>query len=102
MAGSGLLGRRQRFELLQHKNVNGAVSTDHDDIVGLWHLQDQVPIVGNSHELVLGRLAKKHIEGVVDLHDIEDDALRAIVLRHQESDSTMWDDGAQTHSREWA
>jgi hypothetical protein len=37
--------------------------------------------VGSGHELIQGRLAKDGIEGEVDLRNVEDDALRAVVLR---------------------
>jgi hypothetical protein len=62
--------------------------------------------VDDNHELVQGSPAKDGIEGEVDLHDVEDDALHAVVLRrpksHREGDATVQNDGAQTHSREWA
>jgi hypothetical protein len=60
--------------------------------------------VGNGHELIQSRLTEDGDEEEVDLHDVEDDALRTVVLRrpesHQEGDATTWDDGAQTDSRE--
>jgi hypothetical protein len=61
--------------------------------------------VGHNHELVQGRPAKDGIEGEVDLRDVEDDALRAVVLRcpecHWEGDATTRDDGFLTHSQKW-
>jgi hypothetical protein len=93
-------------ELLQGGNAGGAVTTDLYDTVGRWHLQDQVPIVGNSHELIQHRPVKDGVEGEVDLRDIKDDTLCAVVLRHPESrrerNATARDDGARTHSRERA
>jgi hypothetical protein len=48
--------------------------------------------------------AEEGVEGEVDLYNIEDDTLSAVVLRHPKShrkgDATVWDDGAWTHSRE--
>jgi hypothetical protein len=61
--------------------------------------------VGNSHELVQGRPAQDEFEGEVDLYDIEEDALHAVVLRrpkhHREGHATTQHNGPQTHSREW-
>jgi hypothetical protein len=100
------MGRCQRLELLQRENAGGAVSTDLDVVVGRWHLQDQVPIVGDSHELEQGRPAHDGVEEEVDLSDVEEDALRMVVLRHHEcdleGDATAWDDGARAHTRKWA
>jgi hypothetical protein len=76
---------------------------DLNDIVEWWHLQDQVHIVGNGHEAVQGSPANDGIEGEVDLRNVEDGALCAVVLRHpechQDGDATVWDDGAWTHSQ---
>jgi hypothetical protein len=98
------MGHCQRLKLLQRRDISGAVSTNLDDTIGQQHLQDQVPIVGNGHELVWGRPVKDGVEGEVDLNDVKDDALYAVVLRHpechREGDATMCDDGARTHSRE--
>jgi hypothetical protein len=56
--------------------------------------------VGDDYKLVQGWPAEDGIEGVVDLQDIEEDTLRAVVLRHPEShregDATVQDDRAQT------
>jgi hypothetical protein len=41
-------------ELLQREGAGGAISVDLDDTVGRCHLQDQVSIVGDDHELVHG------------------------------------------------
>jgi hypothetical protein len=80
------------------KGVGEAISIDLDDVIGRRHLQDQVPVVGHDHELVQGWPAEDGIEGEVDMHDVEDDALRVVVLRrpecHWEGDATVWDDGA--------
>jgi hypothetical protein len=49
--------------------------------------------VGNSHELVQGQPAQDGVEGEVDLRNIENDALRAVVIRcpqsHWEGDATV-------------
>jgi hypothetical protein len=62
--------------------------------------------VGDGHELIQGRAANVGIEGEVDLHDVEDNVLRAMVVRHpecdREGDATMRDDGAQAHTPKWA
>jgi hypothetical protein len=63
LASSNLVGHHQCLELLQCGNANRAVYVDLDDTVGRWHLQDQVPIVGDSHELVQGRLTKMALNG---------------------------------------
>jgi hypothetical protein len=58
--------------------------------------------VGDGHELVQGRPTNDGVEGEVDLHDVEDDALRAVVLRclkhDREGDATAWNDGAWAHT----
>jgi hypothetical protein len=72
------------MELLKCKDACSVVSADLDDNFGRWHLHDQVPVLGNNHELVQGRHAQDGVEGEVDLYDIEEDALCAVVLRHPE------------------
>jgi hypothetical protein len=86
LASSNLLGHHECLELLQCGNANRAVYVDLDDTVGRWHLQDQVPIVGDSHELAQGRLTNDGIEWEVDLHNVEEDALCAVVLKHLKGD----------------
>jgi hypothetical protein len=58
--------------------------------------------VGDGHELIQGRPANDGVEGEVDLRDVKEDALRAVVLKRpkcdREGDATTWDDGAQTHT----
>jgi hypothetical protein len=97
-----LLGRCQCLVLFQRRNANGAVSTDLDDTVGRWHLQDQVPVVGDGHELVQGWPIDDGMEGDVDLRDVKDDALRVVVLRrtehHLEGDATAQNNRAQAHT----
>jgi hypothetical protein len=67
---------------------------------------DQVPIVGDGHELVQGWPTNDGIEGEVDLHDVKDDALHTVVLRrperHEEGDATMRDDRARSHTQKRA
>jgi hypothetical protein len=96
------VSHHQRLELFQHGNTGREVSVDLDDMIGRWHLQDQVPVVGNGHELVQSQPANDGIEGEVDLHNVEDDALRAVVLkrpeRHSEGDATARNDGARAHT----
>jgi hypothetical protein len=62
--------------------------------------------VGNGHELVQDRPADDGLEWEVDLRDVKDDALCAVVLRHpeyhREGDATAQDDGAQAHSQKRA
>jgi hypothetical protein len=59
--------------------------------------------VGDGHELIHGWPANDGIEGEVDLHDVEEDALRAVVLRHpecdRERDATERDDGAWARTK---
>jgi hypothetical protein len=101
IASSSLLGYCQRLKLLQSRNTDRAVSADLDDTTGRQHLQDQVPIVGNVHELVHGWLADDGIEREADLRDVKDDALCAVVLkrpeRHREGEATTRNYGAQAH-----
>jgi hypothetical protein len=78
---------------------------DLDDAFGCRHLQDQVPVMGNGHEPAQGGPTEDGVEGEVDLCDVEDDALRAVVLMHPESyregDATTWNDGVGSHSQKW-
>jgi hypothetical protein len=80
------VSHRQHLELLQRGNTDRAVSIDLDDAIGQRPLQDQVPIVGDDHKLVQGWPANDGVEGEVDLCDVTDDALCAVVLRHLERD----------------
>jgi hypothetical protein len=61
--------------------------------------------MGNGHEPVQGGPTEDGVEGEVDLCDVEDDVLRAVVLMHPESyregDATTWNDGAGSHSQKW-
>jgi hypothetical protein len=54
---------------------------------------------------VQGRPANDGIEGEVYLRNIEDDTLRAVVLKRPECDreghATVWDDGARADTRKW-
>jgi hypothetical protein len=97
------VGRRQRLELLQCGNTSGAVSADLDDAVGRRHLQDQVSIVDDDHELVRGQPTNDDIQGEVHLRNIKDDALCVVVLKHPEcdrqGDTTMWNDVARVHTQ---
>jgi hypothetical protein len=45
------------FGIKTEYDTYSAMSMDLDDVVGCRHLQDQVPIVGNGHELVQGHPA---------------------------------------------
>jgi hypothetical protein len=60
-------------------------------------------VVGDSQELVQGRPADDGIKGEVDLHDVKDDTLCAVVLRrpkrHREGDATAWNDRAHDHTQ---
>jgi hypothetical protein len=62
--------------------------------------------VGNGHELVQGWPANDGIEGEVDLCNIKDDVLCAVVLRrlehHREGDTTARNDRARAHTQKWA
>jgi hypothetical protein len=62
--------------------------------------------MGNDHELVQGRPAQDGVEGEVDIRDVEEDALHAVVLgrpkSHQDRDATTQHDRPWSHSREWA
>jgi hypothetical protein len=58
--------------------------------------------VGDGHELIQGCPTNGGVEWEVDVHDVKDDALRAVVLRrhecHREGDAITWNDGAQAHT----
>jgi hypothetical protein len=101
-SSSGLMGCHQSLELLKCRDACSVVSADLDDVVECRHLQNQVTVVGDGHELVQGRPTQNSIEGEVDLRDVKEDALHAVVLRHlkyhQEGDATARHNGHQTHS----
>jgi hypothetical protein len=82
------------------------VFEDLEDVVGGWHLQDYVPIMGNYHKLVQGRPAQNGIEGETDLRDVEQDTFREEVLRRpecdREGDTSALNDRYRAHLREWA
>jgi hypothetical protein len=58
--------------------------------------------VGDGHEPVQGWPTNDGVKGEVDLHNVEDDPLRVIVLRRlehdREGDATMWNDEAWAHT----
>jgi hypothetical protein len=54
MSNNSFTGHCQSLELLQCRDPSRVVPTDLDDTIGHRHLQDQVLIVDNDHELVQG------------------------------------------------
>jgi hypothetical protein len=59
--------------------------------------------MGNGHELVQGWPADDSVEGETDLHNVKDDALRAVVHwcpeHHCDGDANAWDDRARAHTQ---
>jgi hypothetical protein len=51
-----------------------------EDSRGGWHLEDQVPIMGNGHEPVQSRSPDDGVKGEVDLRDVELDVLHTKVF----------------------
>jgi hypothetical protein len=93
------------FGIKTEYDTYSAMSMDLDDVVGCRHLKDQVPIVGNGHELVHGHPAQDSIEGEADLYNIEEGTICVVVLwcpkHHREGDTTTQHNGHRAHSREW-
>jgi hypothetical protein len=94
------MGCRESMELLQRKDACITVSTDLDDATRRWHLQDQVPVVGYDHELVQGQPVHDGIKGEVDLHNVEEDALHAVVLKRPKGDRVG--NATVRHNEPWA
>jgi hypothetical protein len=71
-----------------------------------WHLEDQVPVMGNGHESVQSWFAYDGIEGEVNLRNFELHVLRAEVhLRPEcdrQGDGPHRVNGIWAHSGEWA
>jgi hypothetical protein len=93
-------------QLLDSCKRSGAVAPHGEDPSRGRHLKDQVPVMGNGHEPVQGRLANDGIEREVNLHNVELDVLSAEVLLSPECNREC---GApkgihrlRGHSREWA
>jgi hypothetical protein len=71
-----------------------------------WHLEDQIPVMGNGHEPVQGRPANDGVEGEVDFRHVKDDVLHAEVLLSSECnwecDTPQGIHQLRAHSGEWA
>jgi hypothetical protein len=97
---------RQGVQLFHSRKHSGAVAPHGEDPGWGRHPEDQIPIMGNGHELVQGRPADDGVEGEVNLRDIELDVLHAEVLLgpkcYQECDAPEGIHRLWAHSREWA
>jgi hypothetical protein len=94
------------MQLLDSCKRSGAVAPHSEDPRRGRHLEDQVPVMGNGHELVQGRPANDGIEREVNLHNVELNILSAEVLLSPECN---WECDApkvlhrlRAHSGEWA
>jgi hypothetical protein len=71
---------RQGMQLLHSRQRSGAVASHGDDPGWRWHLEDQIPVMGNGHEPVQGRPANDGVEQEVNLCNVELDVLCAEVF----------------------
>jgi hypothetical protein len=96
----------QGVQLLDICKRSDAVAPHGEDLSRGWHLEDQVPVMGNGHELVQGRPANDGIEREVNLRNVELDVLSAEVLLspecNRECDAPKGIHRLRVHSREWA
>jgi hypothetical protein len=58
-------------QLLDSCKRCGAVAPHGEDPSRGWHLEDQVPVMGNGHEPVQGRPANDGIEREVNLSNVD-------------------------------
>jgi hypothetical protein len=96
---------RQGVQLLDSCKRSGAVTLHGEDPSRGWHLEDQIPIIGNGHEPVQGWPANDGIEREVNLCNVELDVLSAKVLLspkcNRECDAPKGIYRLRAHSGEW-
>jgi hypothetical protein len=96
----------QSMQLLDSCKHSGAVAPHGEDPSRGRHLEDQIPIMGNGHEVVQGRPANDGIEREVNLRNVELDILSVEVLLglecNPECDAPKGIHRLRAHSREWA
>jgi hypothetical protein len=96
---------RQGVQLLDSRKCSGTVAPHGEDPSRGWHLEDQIPVMGNGHEPVQGWPANDGIEGEVNLHDVELDVLYAEVFLgpecNQECDAPKGIHWLWAHYGEW-
>jgi hypothetical protein len=63
--------RRQGVQLLHNCKRNGAVAPHGEDPGWRRHLEDQIPVIGNGHEMVHGWFANDGVEREVNLRNVE-------------------------------
>jgi hypothetical protein len=68
------------MQLLYGRKCSGTVTLHGEDPSRGRHLEDQIPVMGNGHEPVLGRPANDGVKGEVDFRNVEHDVLHAEVL----------------------
>jgi hypothetical protein len=94
------------MQLLDSCKRSGTVAPHGEDPSRGWHLEDQVPVMGNGHEPVQGRPANDGIEREVNLHNIELDILSVEVILspecNQECDAPKGIHRFRAHSGERA
>jgi hypothetical protein len=97
---------RQGMQLLQSRKCSGTVAPHGEDPGRRWHIEDQIPVMGNGHKLVQGRPTNDGIEWEVNLRNVELDVLSVEVLLgpecYQECDAPEGIHRLWAHSREWA
>jgi hypothetical protein len=59
------------MQLLYCHYSSGSVTLHGEDSCRGWHLEDQIPIMGNGHEPVQSRSANNGVEWEVHLRNIE-------------------------------
>jgi hypothetical protein len=67
-------------QILHSRKRSGTVAPHGEDPGWRWHLEDQIPVMGNGHEPVQGRPTNDGIEWEVNLRDVELDVLCAEVF----------------------
>jgi hypothetical protein len=94
----------QSVQLLDGRKCSNAVAPHGEDPGWRWHLEDQIPIMGNGHESVQGRPANDGIEREVNLCNVELDVLCAEVFLcpecNQERDAPKGIHRLSAHSEE--
>jgi hypothetical protein len=97
--------RRQGVQLLHNRKHSSAVTSHGEDPGWRWHLEDQIPVMGNGHEPVQGRPANDGIEWEVNLRGVELDVLCAEVFLcpecNRERDAPKGIHQLCAHSGEW-
>jgi hypothetical protein len=94
------------MQLLYGYKCGGTVTLHGEDPSRGWHLEDQIPVMGNGHEPVQGWPANDGVEGEVDFRNVENDVLRAEVHLssecNRECDAPKGIHRLWAHSGEWA